>query len=56
MPGVVVVAKRGDTVYHKAFGTADAAGTKPMSVDAQMRFVNAFQKMLTSLDYATKAA
>ena len=49
IPGVVVVAKRGDTVYHKAFGTADAAGTKPMTVDAQMRFVHKFQKILRNI-------
>ena len=39
IPGLVVVAKRGDTVYHKAFGSADANATKPMTVNAQMRFV-----------------
>ena len=38
IPGLVVVAKRGDTVYHKAFGSADANATKPMTVNAQMRF------------------
>eukprot|EP00039_Didymoeca_costata_P030413 m.29419 g.29419 ORF g.29419 m.29419 type:complete len:472 (+) comp8100_c0_seq2:40-1455(+) len=37
IPGFVVKAKRGDCVYHKAFGYADKENHKEMQLDAQMR-------------------
>jgi hypothetical protein len=34
IPGLVVLAKRGKTVYHKAFGMADKEQNIKMEVDA----------------------
>jgi CubicO group peptidase (beta-lactamase class C family) len=37
IPGLVVMAKRGKNVYHKAFGMADKEKSIKMEVDAQFR-------------------
>ena len=37
VPGLVVFAKRGSTIYHKAFGMADKENGVKMELDAQMR-------------------
>ena len=47
VPGVVVFAKRGEEVYSKAFGYADAESKKEMQTDAQMRCFS-MTKVMTS--------
>lgn len=38
IPGLVVLAKRGEQLYHKAFGMADKEQGLPMGLDAQFRY------------------
>ena len=47
VPGVVVMARRGATMYHKAFGFADREQGQPMTTDAQMRCFS-MTKVMTS--------
>ena len=47
IPGLVVMAKRGSTIYHKAFGMADKEEGIPMELDAQFRCYS-MTKVLTA--------
>ena len=47
LPGVVVLAKRGDHTYHKAFGFADTETQVPMDKDTTFRMYS-MTKVMTS--------
>jgi len=47
IPGLVVLAKRGDEVYHKAFGVSDLKSEKTMQTDSMFRMYS-MTKVLTS--------
>ena len=47
IPGLVVLAKRGDEVYHKAFGVSDLKSKKAMQTDSMFRMYS-MTKVLTS--------
>ena len=47
IPGFVVLAKRGDEVYHKAFGVSDLKSGKAMQTDSMFRRYS-MTKVLTS--------
>ena len=47
IPGFVVLAKRGEEVYHKAFGVSDLKSGKAMQTDSMFRMYS-MTKVLTS--------
>jgi CubicO group peptidase (beta-lactamase class C family) len=47
IPGLVVLARRGQHVYHKAFGHADMESGRRMELDAQFRIFS-MTKVLAS--------